>query len=221
MAQDAAAQERARRAAAARRAKEQREAFIAQAFSAVETRFNAGDYSRAALECDRVIDAHSDDKEIRDRAKLLKKLIPQFARVYLDAQRKVQANALESAARPLRSAAEMYRQMGFQGALGETLNAQLASSAVVAGKGALARNDVASAANFFKEAQRLNPDDSKVQDGLQAIQVKLEEMFRQAYFQRDRDPEGSAERFRLIAQLAAEGSELKTRAETQLQALDQ
>ncbi|QRK13869.1 FHA domain-containing protein [Archangium violaceum] len=221
MAQDAAAQERARRAAAARRAKEQREAFIAEAFSAVEARFNAGDYSRAALECDRVIDAHSDDKEIRDRAKSLKKLIPQFARVYLDAQRKMRANALESAARPLRSAAEMYRQMGFQGSIGETLDAQLASSAVVAGRSALARNDVASAATFFKEAQRLNPDDSKVQDGLEAIQGKLEELFRQAYVQRDRDPEGSAERFRLIAQLAAEGSELKTRAETQLQALDQ
>ncbi|HYO74050.1 MAG TPA: FHA domain-containing protein, partial [Archangium sp.] len=79
---DAAAQDRAARAAAARRAKEQREAFIAAAFSPVEQRFTAGDYSRATLECDRVIDAHSDDKEIRDRARLLKKLVPQFARVY-------------------------------------------------------------------------------------------------------------------------------------------
>ncbi|WNG45739.1 FHA domain-containing protein [Archangium minus] len=219
LAKDAASQERARRAAAARRAKEQREAFITQAFSMVETRFNAGDYSRAALECDRVIEAHSDDKEIRDRAKLLKKLIPQFARIYLDAQRKVQANALESAARPLRSAAELYRQMGFKGPVGETLNAHLASSAVVAGKSALARNDVATAATFFKEAQRLNPEDPKVHDGLAAVQSKLGDLFKQAYVQRDRDPEGSAEKFRLIIQLAAEDSELKSRAEIQLQAL--
>jgi len=58
---DAAANDRALRAAAARRAREQREAFIASAFNMVETRFNAGDYSRAALECDRVIDAHRSD----------------------------------------------------------------------------------------------------------------------------------------------------------------
>ncbi|WP_063796986.1 FHA domain-containing protein [Archangium gephyra] len=219
--QDAAAQDRAARAAAARRAKEQREAFIATAFSPVEQRFNAGDYSRAALECDRVIDAHSDDKEIRDRAKLLKKLLPQFARVYQDAQRKVQANALESAARPLRSAAELYRQIGFKGPVGETLNGQLAASAVVAGKAALARGDLANANSFFNDALRMSPEDSRAQAGLESVQVKLNDLFKQAYLIKDREPEEATEKFRLILQLAAEGSELKTKAETQLLALEQ
>ncbi|MCY1076409.1 FHA domain-containing protein [Archangium lansingense] len=218
---DAASQDRAARAAAARRAKEQRAAFIATAFSAVETRFNAGDYSRAALECDRVIDANSDDKEIRDRAKQLKKLLPQFARVYQDAQRKVQANALESAARPLRSAAELYRQIGFNGPVGETLNGQLAASAVVAGKAALARKDLAAANGFFNDALRLRPDDTRAQEGLEAIQGRLNDLYKQAYIMRDREPEEAAERFRLVFQLAAEGSELKTKAEAQLLALEQ
>ncbi|HEX5751369.1 MAG TPA: FHA domain-containing protein [Archangium sp.] len=218
---DAAAQDRAARAAAARRAKEQREAFIAAAFSPVEQRFNAGDYSRAALECDRVIDAHSDDKEIRDRAKLLKKLLPQFARVYQDAQRKVQANALESAARPLRSAAELYRQIGFKGPVGDTLNGQLAASAVVAGKAALARGDLANANGFFNDALRLSPEDEKAQAGLASVQAKLNDVFRQAYLIKDREPEEATEKFRLVFQLASEGSELKTKAETQLLALEQ
>jgi pSer/pThr/pTyr-binding forkhead associated (FHA) protein len=218
---DALSRDKAARAAAARRAKEQREAFIAAAFSGVETRFNASDFPRAALECDRVIDAHPGDKEIRERAKLLKKLIPQFARVYQDAQRKVQQNALESAARPLRSSAELYRQIGLQGPFGDTLNSQLAMSSVVAGKAALARNDLANAASFFGEALRLRPDDTKAQEGMAAIQGRLEELFKQAYFQRDRDPEGSAQKFRLIGQLAAEGSEVKTKAQEQLQALEQ
>ena len=218
---DAAARDRANRAAAARRAKEQREAFIAAAFSTVETRFNAGDYARAALECDRVIDAHRSDKEIRDRAKALKTLIPQFARVYQDAQRKLQANALESAARPLRSSAELYQRIGLKGALGDTLNGQVAVSAVVAGRGALARNDIASAASFFNEALRLRPDDAKAREGMDSIQGKLEEMFKLAYIQRDRDPEGSAQKFRLISQMALEGSEVKAKAQEQLQALEQ
>ncbi|HYO70532.1 MAG TPA: FHA domain-containing protein, partial [Archangium sp.] len=218
---DAAAQDRAARAAAARRAKEQREAFIATAFSPVEQRFNAGDYSRAVLECDRVIDAHSDDKEIRDRAKSLKKLLPQFARVYQDAQRKVQANALESAARPLRSAAELYRQIGFRGPVGDTLNGQLAASAVVAGKASLARGDLANANGFFNDALRLSPEDEKAQAGLASLQVKLNDVFNQAYLIKDREPEEATEKFRLVFQLASEGSELKTKAEEQLLALEQ
>ncbi|WP_257458675.1 FHA domain-containing protein [Archangium lipolyticum] len=218
---DALARDKAARAAAARRAKEQREAFIAAAFGVVETRFNASDFPRAVLECDRVIDANPGDKEIIERAKLLKKLIPQFARVYQDAQRKVQQNALESAARPLRSSAELYRQIGLKGPFGDTINGQLAGASVVAGKAALARNDLANAASFFNEALRLRPDDPKAQEGLASIQGKLEDLFKQAYFQRDRDPEGSARKFRLIVQLAAEGSELKTRAQTQLEALEQ
>jgi pSer/pThr/pTyr-binding forkhead associated (FHA) protein len=218
---DAAARDRANKAAAARRAKEQREAFIAAAFGTVEMRFNAGDYARAALECDRVIDAHRSDKEIRDRAKTLKTLIPQFARVYQDAQRKLQANALESAARPLRSSAELYQRIGLKGPLGDTLDAQVATSAVVAGRGALARNDIASAASFFGEALRLRPDDAKAREGMDSIQGKLEELFKLAYLQRDRDPEGSAQKFRLISQLALEGSEVKAKAQEQLQALAQ
>ncbi|QRO00507.1 FHA domain-containing protein [Archangium violaceum] len=218
---DSLARDKAARAAAARRAKEQREAFIAAAFGVVETRFNASDFPRAVLECDRVIDANPGDKEIRERAKLLKKLIPQFARVYQDAQRKVQQNALESAARPLRSSAELYRQIGLKGPFGDIINGQLAGSSVVAGKAALARNDLANAASFFGEALRLRPDDPKAQEGMAAIQGKLEDLFKQAYFQRDRDPEGSAQKFRLILQLAAEGSEVKTKAQTQLEALEQ
>ncbi|HEX8433648.1 FHA domain-containing protein, partial [Archangium sp.] len=187
-ANDAAARERAQKTAAARRAKEQREAFIVAAFSSVEMRFNTGDYARATLECDRVIDANGSDKEIRERARRLKTLIPQFARVYQDAQRKVQSNALESAARPLRTSADLYRQIGFKGPVGDTLDNQLAASAVVAGKGALARNDLASAASFFNDALRLRPEDSKAREGLDSIQGKLDDLYKQAYFQRDRDP---------------------------------
>ncbi len=216
-ASDAELQENNRRAAAARQAQAQREAFILTAFSPVQQRFDAGDYSRAVLECDRVIEQHAADKEIRERARLLKKLIPQFARFYEDAQRKVNANALESAARPLRSAADLYRQIGFKGSVGDTLRGQLVQSSVVAGKAALARNDLPAAAGFFREAMRLNPEDPRAREGQAALQTRLEDIYRQAYIQRDRDPERSQEAFRMIAELAAEGSTLKTQAQEKLQ----
>ncbi|WNG15575.1 FHA domain-containing protein [Cystobacter fuscus] len=213
---DAELQENNRRAAAARQAQAQREAFVLAAFSPVQQRFDAGDYARAVLECDRVIEQHAADKEIRERARLLKKLIPQFERVYQDAQRKVSSNALESAARPLRSAADLYRQIGFKGAVGETIRGQLVQSSVVAGKAALARKDLPGAAGFFQEATRLNPEDPRAREGQAALQSRLEDVYRQAYMQRDRDPERSMETFRMIAELAAEGSVLKIQAEEQL-----
>jgi pSer/pThr/pTyr-binding forkhead associated (FHA) protein len=214
---DADLQERNRRAAAARQVQAQREAFILAAFNPVQQRFDAGDYSRAVLECDRVIEAYAADKEIRERAQQLKKLIPQFARFYEDAQRKVRSNALESAARPLRSAADFYRQIGFKGSVGDTIRGQLVESSVAAGKGALARNDMVAAAGFFQEAVRLDPDNAKARDGQAALQARLETVYRQAYMQRDRDPERSQETFRMIVRLATEGSEVKTLAEVQLE----
>jgi pSer/pThr/pTyr-binding forkhead associated (FHA) protein len=213
---DAAAQERNQRAAAARQAQAERTAFIVSALRPVQARFEAGDYARAALECDRVAEAQAGDKEIRDRARLLKKLIPQFARVYQDAQRKLQANSMEAAARPLRSAMDLYRQIGFRGALDESLRAQIASTSIVAGKGALTRNDLAGASEFFQEALRVNPNDARAQEGLDAVQAKLQSVYRQAYMQRDRDPERSREMFRMISRLAPEGSEVKSQADAQL-----
>ena len=215
---NSASRDRAARAAAARRAKEQREAFIAAAFSTVSARFQAGDFGRATLECDRVVDANADDKEIRERARSMKKLIPQFERYYKDGQRKMQAGALDTAARSLRSAAELYRQIALPGPIGETLDSQLSQSAVAAGRSSLGRGDIADAASFFQEALRLRPGDPKAEAGMAELQGKLENVYKRAYIQRDRDPEGSAETFRLISKLAPEGSDLKSRADAQLMA---
>ncbi|HEY0093561.1 MAG TPA: FHA domain-containing protein, partial [Archangium sp.] len=102
-------------------------------------------------------------------------------------------------------------------AVGDTIRGQLVQSSVVAGKAALARNDLPGAAGFFQEAVRLNPEDPRAREGQAALQSRLEAAYRQAYIQRDRDPERSQETFRMIAELAAEGSLLKTQAQEKLQ----
>jgi pSer/pThr/pTyr-binding forkhead associated (FHA) protein len=204
-----------------KRAKEQREAFIQNAFRVVEMRFHAGDYERAAGECDRVFEAHRNDKEIRERARRVKQLIPQFARVYKDAQHKVQSNALESAARPLSSSANLYRQMGFKGPLLDSINSQLAVCAVVAGKGALSRNDLDAAMGFLQEALRLRPDDVRAQEAMAALEDRLETLYKQAYVQRDRDRDGAIEKLRTLLRLSPQGSELNQKGEELLQTLQQ
>jgi pSer/pThr/pTyr-binding forkhead associated (FHA) protein len=218
---DAEMKEQAQKYQSKKRAREQRESFIQDAFRMVEMRFHAGDYERAALECDRVVEVHRSDKEIRERAKRVKQLIPQFARVYKDAQHKVQSNALESAARPLSSSASLYRQMGFKGSLLDSINNQLAVASMVAGKGALARNDLPAAAGHFQEALRLRPEDVRAQEAVAGIEDRLETLYKQAYVQRDRDRDAATEKLQTVMQLAPQGSELRQKAEELLQTLQQ
>ncbi|MFP2958946.1 hypothetical protein ACLEPN_14145 [Myxococcus sp. 1LA] len=218
-AQDESRRNRNAAARAAEVAKEKRKAFIAEAFSDVERRFNGGDYDRAVLECDRVVDKHRGDKDVKDRALSLKRLIPQFRRALEDGQKKLDANSLEAAAKPLRRAADLYRQIGFRGSLGNTIDEQLASSSVAAGQGALKKGDLGSAGSHFREALRLNPGDGRAREGLESLQKKAEELFLRAYIQRDRDPQAAAEMFKVVIETASEGSDVKRKAEMYLSEL--
>ncbi|MFP2933426.1 FHA domain-containing protein [Pyxidicoccus sp. 3LG] len=65
---DDARRTRNQRANAAAVAKEKRKQFMEEAFVDVERRFNGGEYQRAILECDRVVDKFRGDKEVKDRA---------------------------------------------------------------------------------------------------------------------------------------------------------
>ncbi|WP_164015104.1 FHA domain-containing protein [Pyxidicoccus trucidator] len=203
-------------ARAAQNAKEKRKQFMEEAFVDVERRFNGGEYQRAVLECDRVVDKFKGDKEVKDRSMSLKRLIPQFQRNLEDGQKKLASNALEAAAKPLRRASELYRQIGFMSSLGNSLDEQLASSSVAAGQAALKRGDLAAAGSSFREALRLNPGDGRARDGLESLQKKVEELYLQAYIQRDRDPQAAAEKFKVIIETASEGSEVKRKAEMYL-----
>jgi pSer/pThr/pTyr-binding forkhead associated (FHA) protein len=224
LAKQSASERRRGREAQARAAlatKEKQKQFIEEAFVDVERRFNGGEYQRAVLECDRVVDRYKGEKEVKDRALALKRLIPQFQRSLEDGQKKLDSNALESAAKPLRRASELYRQIGFRGSLGNTLDEQLASSSVAAGQSALKRGELAGAGASFREALRLNPGDGRARDGLEALQKKVEELYLQAYAQRERDPHAASEKFKVIIETASEGSEVKRKAEMYLGELQQ
>ncbi|MBZ4408300.1 FHA domain-containing protein [Myxococcus sp. XM-1-1-1] len=215
-ARDSAVRDRASRERNEERAKEERKRFIAEAFTDVERRFNGGDYQRAVLECDRVVEKYKADKDVKDRSRQLKTLIPQFQRALDDAQKKLASNALESASKPLRRAAELYRQIGFDGSLGRTLDEQLASAALAAGQAALKKGDLAAAGSNFREALRLNPGDRRARDGLDDLSKKVEELYMRAYIERDRDPRSAAEKFKVVIETAAEGSDTKRKAEMYL-----
>ncbi|NTX13164.1 FHA domain-containing protein [Myxococcus sp. CA051A] len=216
---DGARRDRANRERAALNAKEERKLFLEEAFTDVERRFNGGDYQRAVLECDRVTEKYKAEKDVKERARQLKTLIPQFQRSLDDAQKKLASNALESASKPLRRAAELYRQIGFQGSLGNTLDEQLASAALAAGQAALKKGDLAAAGLNFREALRLNPGDRRARDGLDDLQKKVEELYMRAYIERDRDPQSAAVKFKIVIETAPEGSDTKRKAEMYLSEL--
>ncbi len=198
--QDAAEARAEAKAAAAQRkaAANRRQAFIDSAFSNVARKFHAGEFQRAALECDRVVDQHAGDKDIRERARNLKTWIPQFGRYLDEGTRKFNQGNVAGAASPLRKARELYRKIGFEGALGALLDEQLAAAALESARLALARNDLASAAAHYQEAKVLNPGDARGQQGLDVVYRKAEELYLDAYMIRDRDPREAAKRFRIV-----------------------
>lgn len=204
---------------ARRQAELRRQAAVADAFRKVERRFHEGDYARAVLECDRVIDAQPRDREMRERARRLKKLIPSFEQVWVDAQRKVSANSLEAAVRPLRSSLELYKKIGFQGMLRGQIESHLVRALLVAGKEADRRNELVSAAARYREALALRPGEAEAQAGLSRLQGRVESVFMEASKLEQTNPSQAAERYQVVTQVAEQGSDLRLKAEEQLRKL--
>ncbi|MFL5322437.1 MAG: FHA domain-containing protein, partial [Myxococcaceae bacterium] len=190
----------------------QRQAYVEAAFEAVERKFNGGDYQRASLECDRVVEAHRGDNAIRERAAELKRLIPQFGKAYEDGQKKFKAGSLEAAARPLKKARELYAQIGFEGSLGKILDDELASAALQAAVSSYAREDYPSAALYYRQALKLNPTDDRAKDGLSKVNKRADELYLQAYMIRDREPKEAIAKLRVVVQLAEDNGVLMKKA---------
>lgn len=218
-AQQAARQAGIRQAVAAENAKQRRAEFVAEAFQDVERRFNGGDFQRATLEVDRVMDKYRSEADIQARARNLKKLIPQFRSAFEEGQKKYENNSLEASVKPLRRAADVYRQIGFAGSLGDTLDNELASASVAAGQAAFKRKEFPLAGRSFREALRLNPGDSRARDGLDELQKKVEELYLSAYIARDRDPAMAKEQFKIVIEASADGADVKRKAEMALSEL--
>ncbi|MHB8872154.1 MAG: FHA domain-containing protein [Myxococcaceae bacterium] len=214
------AQKGAQRAVANKRARDAaQEAQLQQAFVSVARKFHGGEYQRAAAECDRVVDEHRGDAEVRARAKRLQSLIPNFGRNFEEGHKKYKAGQLANSVKPLRRARELYQQIGFPGALGEQIDEELAAAALAAGRAALAHGDLGGAALNFRDASNLDPTDSRAREGLDQVGARAEDLFTEAYMVRDRDPREAIAKFRLVLEVTQPSSTTYQRAKNQLAAL--
>ena len=98
---------------------------------------------------------------------------------------------------------------------------QLAAASLSAAKAAMQRNDLASAADHFREALKLNPNETRAQQGLEAVNHRAEELYLDAYMIRDREPREAADKFRMVMDVLPKGSETYEKAKNQLAALGQ
>jgi hypothetical protein len=183
-----------------------RKRYLDDAFRAVERKFQASDYDRAMMECDRVLEG-STEPDVRTRAEGLKRLIPTFQRFFEDGVRKSQAGARESALRPLQKARDAYQQIGLSGGgLGPALDELLLDALLASARSAVARGDLASAAVHYREAQRLEPGSEPAATGLRMVVAKAEELFGQAYQEKDTNPAGFNEKMRVILEIVPKTS---------------
>jgi pSer/pThr/pTyr-binding forkhead associated (FHA) protein len=201
----------ARRQAAAEKAARQEATFVA-----VARKFHSGDYERARLECDRVIEANPSEPEIVARAKELKRLIPMFQRKFDDGTRKVRSNALEAAMWPLREARALYRKIAFDGELGTILDEHLSTATLAAARAAVGRNDLATGASLYRETLQINPSEEGARAGLESLQRRAEQLYLEGYMVRDRRPKEAIEKFRLVLELTAAGTDTHEKARAKL-----
>ena len=208
----------ARNAAANR--KERREQEINEAFVVVERKFGGGEWDRAASECARVMDAYATDKDIYQRAKKLQGLIPNFGRNYDEGMKKFRQGTLAQAAKPLRTAHQLYGQMQLRAnKYGQELEDKIGAAAIVAGKEALLRDDLVTAWQMFKDASRFDPNDAKARAGLDEVAGKAEDLFESAYMIKDRDPREAVRKLKIVVQVTEAGSSVHEKAKNHLAAL--
>jgi|GEM_PF-705830 len=199
--------------------KQRAEEEMAIAFATVQRKFAGNEWQRAAAECDRVIDQNSGDDAIRKRAKLLQGLIPNFGRNYEEGIKKFREGQIASAARPLRQARTYYLQINLPTKLGGEIDEKLAQAAVMAGKEALLRDDLVSAAVNFRDAVKLDPNEGRARSGLDDVIGKAEDLYQSAYMIRDRDPREALKKFRVVEQVTPSGSATHEKAKNQIAAM--
>ncbi|HVE85829.1 MAG TPA: protein kinase [Myxococcales bacterium] len=184
-------------------------------FLAVQRKFQAGDYDRALMECDRVLEA-SAEGDVRTRAEGLKRDIPAFQRNFEDGVRKAQAGAKESALRPLQKAHDMYQRIGLAGGLGAALDEMLLDSLLASARSAALRGDLGSAAISYRDAQKLDPRSEQANTGIKLVVQKAEELYLQAYQDKDTDPSAFNQKMRIILEIVPKSSETYRKASTAL-----
>lgn len=206
--------------AAAARAKAKKEQEMLEAFQVVERKFGGSEWDRAASECNRVMDAYKDDKDIYARAKKLQGLIPAFGRNYDEGMKKFRQGAKAQSAKPLRVAYQSYEQINLRAnKFGQELEEKISEAAIAAGKEAVLRDDLVTAWQNFKDAARFDPSDAKARAGLDDVAAKAEDLFQTAYVIRDRDPREAIRKFKIVVQVTDPGSSVHEKAKNQLAAM--
>jgi|CXWL01.1.fsa_nt_gi hypothetical protein len=189
------------------------------AFTIVQRKFLANDWVRAAAECDRVIEAFPGNEGVRKKAKALQSQIPTFGRLYDEGMRKFNASQLVQAAPVLKEARAVYKQMGLESSLGRDLEEKLTQAAILAGKDALLRDDLAQAHVYFREALAVEPKNAKAQAGLDEVVSHAEDLYQEGYGLKTLNTRDAALKFKLVMFITPKSSELYKKAEKQLSGL--
>jgi len=203
-----------------RQAQAARAARMESLFRAVELRLQAQDYTRAVLAADHLVDANPGDEEVRARTQVLKRLIPAFGRAYDQAQLELRNGLAEQAARSLRKARSLLKELGFAGALAQTLERhQLEANLAAAGR-ALEERRLTEAASLYREAALVAPKDRRPQDGLRGLATRADDLYREAQVLKATNPTQATDRLRAVVAITEAGSSLHTRARSALRELN-
>jgi hypothetical protein len=171
------------------------------------------------LECDRVEADGSATGGLRKRAVEVKTLIPKFQEAFEDGERKWSSGAKAGALPSLQRAHELYAEIGFTGALGDTVDGMLAESLVLAAQSKMSDADLGAAGLLFRRAAKLkSPPNEEAEAGLKEVAQSGEMLYAQALNDREMNPALAREKLTLLTEIA-KGTPLAKRAAAALQQL--
>ncbi|HYV47785.1 MAG TPA: hypothetical protein VFA20_23160, partial [Myxococcaceae bacterium] len=201
--------------------KAERATYLASAFKTVEQKFEGRDFDDSVRECEHLAELTPGEMMIHARVEDLKRLIPDFKKSFEEGLRRTTDRNQAASYEPFLRARQLYREIGFSGPLGPALDGYLVESALISGREAMLRNDLAGAGMRYRDAASVAPRDPRVVDGLEKVSRKAGKILSDAYTQdRQRAPRLYVEKLELVREITPKDSAENLRATEQLRLME-
>ncbi|MBI5549810.1 MAG: FHA domain-containing protein [Deltaproteobacteria bacterium] len=182
-------------------------------------KLDVGDFDGAVRQCDRVLDANP-SALVAAKVRMLKKTIPTFGIAYNDGMSRYHGGSYEAAASSLQRALKLFEDMDCRSGLEKQLLERTGQALAFKGRAAANRQDYGTAARAYKDALRINPNSKEAKDGLALLRRNAEDVYREGYMLRERDPDAARKRFRDVIEMVPAGDELAAKAQGRIDDID-
>jgi serine/threonine protein kinase/pSer/pThr/pTyr-binding forkhead associated (FHA) protein len=201
--------------------KQERATYLASALKTVQQKFQGRDFDGALKECDHLVELTPGELLVHGRVDELKRLIPDFKVQFEEGVRRTTERNQAASYAPFLRARQLYREIGFTGPLGSSLDGYLLEASLISARDAMLRQDLATAGVRYRDAASIAPRDPRVVDGLEKVSRRAGKILADAYTQdRQRAPRLYLEKLELVREITPRETAENLRATEQIRLME-